>query len=208
MLTVVRMYTVTVVMLGATLAITHAIDQRRPESLKQSLESVSNHIAGWTRIEGEPVTPEVLSRLKLTNYLSRTYQKDGQHLGLFIAYYALQRGGETMHSPKHCLPGTGWEIWQQRRLSLSLHGHVVAVNQDSIRNPDHSMLMLYWYQSKHRIFANEYAGKGLLVWDAITDGRTGGSLVRIILPDRDGTLADGTHFAEELIPQLEQCFGG
>jgi EpsI family protein len=208
MLTILQRHAPAIVMLGATLAITYAVGQRRPEPLKHPLESVSDQLAGWTRIDSEPVTPSMLSGLKLTSYLSRTYRKHGQHLGLFIAYYALQRGGETMHSPKHCLPGTGWEIWKQGQLSVTVHGHAVTVNQDSISNADRRMVMLYWYQSQRRIFANEYMGKGLLLWDAVTEGRTGGSLVRIILPERDGIAADGAQFVEQLIPQLEQCFGG
>jgi hypothetical protein len=46
-----------------------------------------------------------------------------------------------------------------------------------------------------------------MAWDAIAKGRTAGSIVRIILPDQPGAVADGLNFASILIPQVEMCFG-
>ena len=57
-------------------------------------------------------TVRVVRALDPTSYLSRTYRKGSNDADLFIAFYAQQRAGESMHSPKHCLPGSGWEIWK------------------------------------------------------------------------------------------------
>jgi hypothetical protein len=50
-------------------------------------------------------------------------------------------------------------------------------------------------------------GKILLAKDALFDGRTAGSLVRIILPDTPSAPAEATAFAAILIPQVQRCFG-
>ena len=112
-----------------------------------------------------------------------------------------------MHSPLHCLPGNGWEIAQRNTVSLSISGRQFVVNDDLIRKLDHQELMLYWYQSRRRIFASEFLGKFLLLKDAIWEGHTEGSLVRIVLPDAPGMKEEAVSFAQQLIPRVQDCLG-
>ena len=137
--------------------------------------------------DGRPATgAAVLQRLIPTSYLSREYQKGNLRLDLFISYYAQQRSGESMHSPKHCLPGSGWEIWQHGSALVPVGGQQITINKYSIQKETNRMLMFYWYQSPERILASEYSGKAYLVWDALTSGHTSGSIVRLSLPDGPG----------------------
>jgi EpsI family protein len=195
-------------MLAATGVIT-ALAGRNSASLAHSLDSLPLEINGWkSALAGtDALAPDALAVLKPTAYLSRDYEKQGERLGLFIAYYAAQRAGETMHSPRHCLPGNGWDISRQQLLSFNLGGQRIVINDDLIRKVDQQEIMLYWYQSRRRIFANEFKGKFLLLRDAILDGDTEGSLVRIILPDIPGMKPEGVAFAKALIPGMQWCLG-
>ncbi len=200
-------YVCTLLLLGATLG-TYALSQQRsPDSLAQPLDTIDKHIAGWSMAGEEPLTEGVLGRLQLTSYVSRSYQKDGTRLGLFVAYYAQQRAGESMHSPKHCLPGSGWEIWKHGSALVPVNGQQIEINQYSIQNSGQRMLVFYWYQSRERILASEYMGKILLAKDALLTGHTAGSLVRVILPDVPSAPAEGVAFASALIPQMQRCLG-
>jgi len=200
-------YVVTVLLLSATLAGYALSERRRPDSLAQPLDTIDKQIEGWTIAGDEPLSAGVLGKLQLTSYLSRMYEKGGTRLDLFIAYYAQQRAGESMHSPKHCLPGSGWEIWKHGSAIVPVAGGQVEVNQYSIQNSGRRMLVFYLYQSSRRIIASEYMGKILLARDALFDGRTSGSLVRVILPDVPSAPAEGTAFAAALIPRIQRCFG-
>jgi EpsI family protein len=182
-------------------------ERRKPEFLAQPLDTIDRHIAGWNMIGDEPLTTPVLDRLKLTSYVSRTYQKDEKKLNRFVAYYAQQRAGESMHSPKHCLPGSGWEIWKHDSAMVPANGGQVRINQYSIQNSGQRMLVFYWYQSNHRIIASEYMGKILLARDALFDGRTAGSIVKITLLDTPSAPAEAISVASLLIPQVQRCFG-
>jgi EpsI family protein len=148
-----------------------------------------------------------LHALKPTSYLSRKYGKGASQLDLFIAFYAQQRSGESMHSPKHCLPGAGWEIWRHDSELVRVNGKQVEINKYSIQNSGTRMLMFYWYQSKSRIFASEYLGKILLARDTVMTGHTAGSIVRILLPDAAGAEEGGAAFASNLIPEIQRCLG-
>jgi len=200
-------YVAIVLMLLLTLAGYGLSERREPEYLARPLETIDKQITGWTMTGDEPLGERVLERLQLTSYISRIYEKQGTKLGLFIAFYAQQRAGESMHSPKHCLPGSGWEIWKHDSAMIPVNGSQVQINQYSIQNSGQRMLVFYWYQSKRRIIASEYMGKILLAKDALVDGRTAGSLVRITLPDTATAPAEARAFASLLIPEVQRCFG-
>jgi EpsI family protein len=200
-------YVAVVLMLSATLAAYALSERRKPDLLAQPLDTIGKQLDGWNWSGDEPLGDSILRRLQLTSYVSRTYEKDGSKLGLFIAYYAQQRAGESMHSPKHCLPGSGWEIWKHDSAMVPVNGSEVKINQYSIQNGGQRMLVFYWYQSKQRIIASEYMGKVLLAKDALLSGHTAGSIVRIVMPDTPATPQQGVAFAAKLIPEVERCLG-
>ncbi len=195
------------VLLGTTLAASKLTAHRRSDALTQPLDNISREILGFIGSENPPLSDRVLSQLKCSSYLSRTYVKKDAQADVFIAYYAEQRAGESMHSPKHCLPGSGWEIWDYGSTDIPVSGHSFTVNKYSIDNSGERRLVLYWYQSKGRIIASEYMGKLLLARDALLQDSTAGSIVRIIVPDQPGALEYARGFASELIPQVQHSFG-
>jgi EpsI family protein len=198
----------TVILLGATLMASRLADSRKPESLAQPLDSINENIAGFSaNRENLPLGPGVWSALRCDAYLSRIYRKPGVEADLFVAYYAQQRSGESMHSPKHCLPGSGWEIWDYANTNIPVGDRTYRVNKYSISHDSDRRLVLYWYQSKTRIIASEYLGKVLLTRDALLRNSTAGSIVRIIVPDRPGEIDAARDFAAGVIPQVQHCFG-
>ena len=200
-------FAVTVGLLVGALVANGLTARRISQPLAIPLERIEPNIVGWSAYEDRALPSYTLQALDATSYLSRGYQKGGRKLDLFIAFYAQQRAGESMHSPKHCLPGSGWEIWQQGSAMVPVNGSEFQVNQYRIENQGSRQLMLYWYQSRERIFASEYLGKVLLARDTLLSGQTAGSIVRILLPDTPGADQDGIAFASELMPEVWRCFG-
>jgi EpsI family protein len=118
--------------------------------------------------------------LKPDDYLLRRYQdRQGRQADIFVAYYRVQRAGETIHSPKNCLPGWGWQPVQNDVVKMQQDGQTVEVNRYVVEKNGQRALVLYWYQAHGRIIASEYAGKLYLVWDALRYGRRDGGLVRV-----------------------------
>jgi EpsI family protein len=200
-------FAVTVALLAGTLAASRLSDQRKPEFLAAPLSSVSKEIGGWVGTDAAPLDQHTLEVLRPTSYLDRGYRRGANMASLFVAYYAEQRAGESMHSPKNCLPGSGWEIWNYGTSQVPVGGRNVEINRYSIQNNGNRMVVLYWYQSKHRIVASEYEGKILLVRDALLMGSTAGSIVRITVADRPDSLADGLRLAATIIPEVQRCLG-
>ena len=208
MLRLVSQHTLAVfLLLSATLVASKLSEPRVPESLAQPLDTIPWNIAGFTGAANPPLSEGVLGRLVADSYLDRTYQNQGLQIDLFIAFYTRQRAGESMHSPKHCLPGSGWEIWNYGSTEIPVDGRGVTVNKYSINHAGDRRLVLYWYQSKTSIVASEYIGKLLLARDALMQNSTAGSIVRIIVADRPGALEQARIFAAELVPYIQRCFG-
>lgn len=197
----------TLLLLSVTLAMSSATSNRMPLALAQPLDSIAPELAGFTGVGNPPLQENVLRELKPSSYLTRTYRKDDLSADVFIAFYEQQRAGESMHSPKHCLPGSGWEIWDYGTLDLTARSRTFTVNRYSISRETRRSLVLYWYQSPGRIFASEYLGKILLARDALLRNSTSGSIVRIIVPDAPGALAQSSALASALIPEVARCFG-
>jgi EpsI family protein len=192
--------------LGLTIATLHFAEKRIPVSLAQPLDTIPANLAGWAARSDEQLSPSVLGVLKPTSYLSRTYRMNRKQIGLFISYHAQQRAGESIHTPKHCLPGGGWEFSNRGKALVTFGDAAVNVNRYVVQNGEQRLLILYWYHSKRRVVANEYAAKFYMARDAIAEHQTAGSIVRITLPDRPGAEEDAIGFATTLLPYVQKCF--
>src|SRR5712691_8790631 len=79
-------------------------------SLRKPLDSFPATLGEWQGRGGVIFSPPILAKLKLTDYVMRDYvDAAGRGLNLYIGYWDNQRRGAGIHSPKHCLPGAGWE---------------------------------------------------------------------------------------------------
>jgi EpsI family protein len=197
----------TFLLLSATLVASRVTADRKVEDLVFPLESIPLQIGGFTGIDNPPLSDSVLRELKASSYISRRYRAPGVEADLFIAFYSQQRAGESMHSPKHCLPGSGWEIWNYDTAGIQSGGGQVTVNKYSISRAGERCTVLYWYQSRERIVASEYLGKLLLARDALLHNGTAASIVRILVPDEPHAVSDAGALAARLIPELQRCFG-
>jgi EpsI family protein len=201
-------FVLTAGVLLATLATAKFTERRNPASLAAPLTTIPAQLAGWSAIGDQTLPDQVQGKLAATSYLSRGYRRGSEQLGIFIAFYEQQRAGESMHSPKHCLPGGGWEIWDYGSALVPAGSHKVRINEYFIQNSGQRKVMLYWYQSRQRIIASEYLGKLFLVKDALLEGKTEGSIVRLTLHDQPGAVETGIAFASSLIPEVQRCLGG
>jgi EpsI family protein len=157
-----------------------------------------------------PLSPEELSILGPGDFLLRDYErKDELPMNLFLAYYRSQRSGDTIHSPRNCLPGSGWATLKLGRIQIQRpDGASMLVNRYVVGNGSDRMLVLYWYQAHRRVTDSEYWAKLFLVEDAIRMNRTDGALVRVTTPfvnENDDVTAEkrAVEFTERILPLLD-----
>jgi EpsI family protein len=166
--------------------------------------SVGNWVGQDLRIDDE-----VLGVLGSGDFLSRIYTQSGQpYVGFFLGYFPTQQTGNTMHSPKNCLPGSGWTPTESSRITLPVaSGESIPVNRYIIQKGSDRQLVIYWYQAHGRAVASEYWARFYLVADAMRMNRTDGALIRIVTPitfgeSKDSAEQRAAQFAQQIAPSL------
>lgn len=140
-------------------------------------------IEGWQGRDAAPFDDDIVAVLGVDDYINRHYAREGHpSVAMYIGYYASQRQGDTIHSPQNCLPGAGWRPVLSERVTLEAAGTRIPVNRYLIQKGIEQQAVIYWYQGRGRVVANEYANKLWLMFDAARLGRTNGALVRMITP--------------------------
>lgn len=164
---------------------------------------------GWTMEKDSPVDKEIAELLRADDLLNRIYvNRSGLEASLFIAYFKTQRYGQSPHSPKNCLPGSGWEKVSDEKIPVAVadwNGPIV-INRYVVEHGDEKSVTLYWYHSHNRVIAGELSARLYLVADSIEYHRSDTALVRVIVPVRDGNIDAagdlGVQFVQALFPQV------
>ncbi len=173
------------------------------------LKQFPAQLGGWSGTD-VAIDKDVLEILGPGDFLLRIYQNQQKspYIDLFIAYFRSQRAGDTIHSPQHCLPGSGWAPIENQRITLTMPGHEpFPANRYLIAKGDSRQLVLYWFWAHDRGVASEYWAKFYLVADSIKMNRSDGALVRITTPMYPGETAEAAQqrilpFARDVTPLL------
>lgn len=176
-----------------------------PESLP--LADVPRDLGRWEFYEDGLVEQETLDILQADDLINRTYVRGNSYASLFVAAFRSQRTGKAPHSPKNCLPGSGWEWVDTREISVDIgRDEPIPVNRYVVAKGEARSLVMYWYQSRDRAVASEYEAKFWVVADAIRYNRTDTALVRVVVPiverDEDTAEAQAVDFIQQLYNPL------
>jgi EpsI family protein len=177
------------VLLGAFILV-HSVSHGEPVIQHRQLRELPYIVSVWSGQE-QPLAQEIVKAVGVSDYTNRLYSGNGQApVQLYVGYYKTQKTGDTMHSPKNCIPGSGWDPIRAGRAKISVaDGRQIVVNDYIIQRDAVKQLVFYWYQGRGRVIAGEYSGKFWMVADAISRHRTDGALVRLITPMNDGEVA-------------------
>ncbi|HEX5227054.1 MAG TPA: EpsI family protein [Bryobacteraceae bacterium] len=172
-----------------------------------SLDQFPSRFADWTELHEDPIDPDVAATLRADRLLSRSYANTAAPVGLLVAWFQSQRAGASQpHSPKVCLPASGWTPASTGELTVATADGSIAVNRYIVTSRDQRAVILYWYQSARRATAGEWASKFWLVADAVRDHRSDTALVRIVVEDTSAGDAGATltaqRFARDAYPLL------
>jgi EpsI family protein len=189
-----------------------ATDPVFPE--RERFEDFPDQLGNWSCPERELMVDEVLANLGVTDYLLCSF-KNPEFYGIvnvYVGYHASQireegggPGGNPIHPPAHCLPGSGWDIIDNRLVELDLPGlpqAPAAVRRLVIARGDDRHLVYYWYQSRGRVVSQDWQKILYVGFDRAVRNRTDGALVRFTVPilHKDEAAAEAGFY--ELAPSI------
>lgn len=186
--------------------------------LAHPLHQMKLDVAGFAS-ESRTISDNERAVAGMSDYTFRIFARDSSNaFSVYVGYYESQATGKTIHSPRNCLPGAGWQTVESGTKDLKVLGKGVTVNRYLLANGPMQAMVYYWYQGRGRVAWSEYAVKWDLLRDAATRGRTEESLVRIMVPiapsrafnetdwkERQARADDlASRAAQELIPAVER----
>ncbi len=117
--------------------------------VNEPLTDIPTVLDDWTMVGQSRFDPNVLANLKPTDYLYRVYRdSEGRSATVYLGYHAGGPDSGPIHSPKHCLPGSGWFELSEVKRTLHSAGHELPVVQAVYQNDDQKELFIYFFQVK------------------------------------------------------------
>jgi exosortase A len=165
---------------------------------------------GWVA-EPIPFTDFKPHYLGAASELQQTFRKNGQEVGLYVAFYRRQEKGRELVTSGNALVTTSDPRWVQLTASsdsIPWDGKPVTVYRAQLSAPNIRLeaFRLYWVNG--RVTASDYFAKGLLAWSNIT-GRGDDSALIVLYapaPERgDGTSEPLRDFAAANAVSIEQA---
>jgi EpsI family protein len=158
----------------------NSLDSSTP--LRKSFGEFPDQVGNWRLSRTEMLNTWVLDNLRLNDYLMRYYtHPDGSTVQLFIGFWEMQRKGAQIHSPKNCLPGSGWEPVQSsiQELTGPSPNQRILTNRILVQKDQSKQFVYYWYQSQGKAVLGEAAARIEMVKNALLHQRTDAALIRI-----------------------------
>lgn len=190
------------------------VPQREPFS------EIPLQLGDWSCSGRGTVDAEVWDELGATDLFICTFQRDAPtaNVSVYVGYHATQireEGGgsdeNTIHPPAHCLPGSGWDIIDNRTVALDIAGLPqpnATAKRLIVARGEARRLVYYWYQSRGRVISEDWQKILYVGFDRATRGRTDGSLVRFMVPIKRGDVERAEEefrsIAELVIPDLSK----
>ena len=205
------------VLLFGVLLVTGTVKPQRAIPLRAPLdEHIPRVLAGWHGHDVS-ISKEEQEVAGMSSFVLRFYTpeaapapgRDGSRdYSVYVGYYDRQYQGKTIHSPKNCLPGGGWEPLTSSHERIDTPLGRVPVSRYLIGNGPLKSVVLYWYQGRGRIEANEYVVKWDLLRDQALFGRSDEALVRVIVPvstTEQAAYEQAVQVAKELVVGIDQA---
>ena len=205
-MTYLRASVAALVLVGGIFA-THTFRSKDAAELQRPLREFPSAI-GLSHSEDRPFETQVVRAIGADDYINRVYLGSTPPIELYVGYYKDQRSGDRIHSPKNCLPGSGWEPVHSTRVQIGTESGVpILVNGYLVAQGTRRDMVLYWYQSHGRIVASEYLVKFLLIADGLKSRPTDGAMIRIWTTANDGEAtaqARAVESAHNVYPKVDE----
>lgn len=173
----------------------------------QPLASIPVQHGDWTMIKQAYFDKRVLAVLLPTEYVSRTYEdSQGNKVDLYVGYHNGAPGTGGIHSPKNCLPGSGWYRVSEEVQKLSLEKKSFSMVSAVYQKDRSNELFLYWFQVRGKTLTNEYSLKLAEITGSMFHNRRDTAFIRISVrfdEDLDNAFAVGERFIHDFYLEFD-----
>jgi EpsI family protein len=174
------------------------------EPLIADLRTIPLNFGDVVGIEDQ-IDARTLDVLQASQTLNRLYYEGDHKYWLFVGYFAQQRFGSQIHSPRHCYPGRGWNFLSSESAAAELVGGAGCL---LIQKNKDRRVVLYQYLTRGGPTTSEYRLKWELIKSSLLGRPLDAAFVRF-----STALVDGEdeaearerlrRFVDQLAPSIE-----
>lgn len=206
MITKTKFLTVYLLLIAAALYLNFHKDIIVP--MNRPFDQFPRAVREWRLVGESSLSESVQKVLKATDVLSRQYvSPEGKQVSLYIGYHGGGKESGEIHSPKHCLPGSGWCEISTKRTQLDVAGERVNLVQAIYQKGENRELFLYWYQVRNKTISEEYSLKMAEITNSMLYRRRDAAFIRVSVPfetDEQTALVLGERFVRDIYPAIQE----
>ena len=136
---------------GAGCVLLLSVQRQQVMALRAPLETIPIELEGFRGYD-QVISDEEQRVAGMSDYVLRSFTRDSLiAFSVYVGYYEQQTQGRTIHSPRNCLPGAGWEALSAGREPVPVGGDTVLINRYELANGDARALVYYWHQGRGRV---------------------------------------------------------
>ncbi len=207
---------VAMLLLGGSLVLSHGIELHPATQIIRPLSELPLYVGEYEGIR-KRMDQETVDALHFTDYaMVQYFDKQNRVIDFYVAYYARQQKGESIHSPASCLPANGWVFDDAGTVAFSVQGYGdgdFRVSRALMRKGGAQQIVYYWFPQRGRVLNDLFQLKYWTFRDAIMRRRMDGSLVRLVSPVEEGESAQDVErrlqdFTRIIVPVLDGFLPG
>ena len=120
---------------------------------------IPEEIGGYNSTTNQ-LAPRTIKMLGVDTTLARNYYNlRKQEIEFYLGFFLKQQKHSQIHSPKHCYPGSGWDIQKENSIILHPEGKKISAKTILISNKQERRMIVYWFYINKKIITNEFALK-------------------------------------------------
>jgi EpsI family protein len=177
-------------LISITFAFTQLITRyRAPAGLKADLSGIPLTEGEWMGRHDELSEP-LVDMLSPDELFSASYvNQNGNRVQLFVDYFAPENTAGAIHSPRNCLPGSGWAITSSEPRTIEITGRKISAVRFHLSLGQSRQVMDFWYITRMGETADDYRLKFNTMVSSLILRPTDKAFVRFVTLDEPSSIA-------------------
>jgi EpsI family protein len=198
-----RPFIVILVVIGLVLAFRLTLRYYRPTaSAPTPVSAFPKELNEW-KATSIPIAADVIDMLKPDAIYNATFtDSQGVAVDLFFSYFSPENANGGVHSPRNCMPGSGWVINSSVERTIVVAGKTIPAVRMQIGNGRVSKVVDFWYVTRHGETANDYRLKWYEMLSSLTLKPTDVSFIRFVANADQSSLAALDRFQQLFTPEV------
>jgi EpsI family protein len=150
-----------------------------------------------------PITGGVLDMLKPDAIYEALYSNPQEiSIDLFFSYFSAENVTGGVHSPKNCMPGSGWAILSSEPRPIKVNGRIIPASRLHVKYGNAMKIVDYWYVTRHGETSSDYGLKWYEMLSAVSLKPTDVSFIRFVTSDDPASVAALDEFQQTFAPEV------